>query len=236
MSPVDGAAWRSVHRSRRRPVTGTGRQYLRFAALGDSFSCALPGTGAATPPGWADILAASLGEDHDVSFCDLAEPGATTDDVRRAQAPLARDHRPNLASLVAGLQDVTRSTWDPVTVRYRLMRSADDLAWSGAVILSVRFHDHSTVLGLGRDAGRGLAYRIAELNDIYDEIDDAYGTLRIDLAEHDEVQQDSFWSQHPLHPSLVGHQFLALQFGRLLVEDGLATRLAGLEWAAAPSV
>lgn len=219
--------WTQAIRTRETP-DGTLRGYLRFAALGDSLSCGHPGSGRPRTLSWAELLASSIAHDHDVSFCDLTQAGATTNEVRKTQAPLARDHRPHLASLVAGLQDACRSTWDKDVVRYRLMRSADELRWSGAELMTVRFHDHSKVLGLGTVSGQGLTRRIAELNEIYDELDDAYGGLRLDLAHHDELLEDGFWSTHPLHPSSAGHLFLAQQFARLLSASGLSCRFAGL--------
>lgn len=56
--------------------TGTLRGYVRFAALGDS---ATYGVGDPFGQGWrglARILAESVGESHDISFCNLSSPGA----------------------------------------------------------------------------------------------------------------------------------------------------------------
>src|SRR3954471_16104646 len=77
------------------------RGYIRFAALGDS---ATYGLGDMDPTGtwrgWARHLAAAIGQDHDVSFCNLAVTGSTVADVRRDQLEDALEHRPHLASLI----------------------------------------------------------------------------------------------------------------------------------------
>jgi hypothetical protein len=217
-----------------RPLsTGGERKYIRFAAVGDSFTCPLDDCGPTPVRGWAELLVGSLAHDHDVSFCNRAEAGATTSDVRRTQTPAAQAHRPDLAAIVAGLHDAVRADWDTDTVRYRLMRSADELAWCGAVLMTVRFHDHAKLLGLATAEERRVSERVDALNDIYDEIDDAYGSIRLDLAEVPEVYDSRFWSTHPLQPSTFGHQVVARAFADLLVEQGLDFRRTGLDLATA---
>ena len=88
-------------------------EQIRVAALVDSASC---GVGDPTPQGWrgrAQILADAIATDHPDSFCKLAVRGAVLADVRRSQLDDAVTNRPLVASLVVGLNDVLRSTWDP---------------------------------------------------------------------------------------------------------------------------
>jgi lysophospholipase L1-like esterase len=199
----------------------TRREYVRFVALGDSASS---GVGDPTPDGWrgwARILADAIAVDHHVSFCKLAVPGATVADVRRHQLGQALDHRPVIASLVVGLNDVMQSTWSPAQVREDLLHCAAELARQGALIVTVRFHDHTRVFGLPTLLAGPMRRRIHVLNAIYDEIHENYGTLRVDLAAHPAAYARELWAADRLHPSELGHRRLARIVGHLLNEEGL---------------
>lgn len=201
------------------------RSYVRFAALGDSASC---GVGDPTPSGWrgwAQILADAMGADHDVSFLKLATPGAVVADVRQLQLSEAVDHRPVIASLVVGLNDTMRSTWDSEQMRADLLLCADELARQAALLITVRFHDHTRVLGLPSLLARPLRRRIEVLNDIYDEVHEKYGTLQLDLAADPAIYSRELWSADRLHPSELGHRRLARLVGQLLVDEGLVFEL-----------
>ncbi len=201
--------------------------YIRFAVLGDSASC---GVGDPTPSGWrgwARILSEAIAAKHHVSLCNLAVPGAVVADVRREQLAEALAHRPVVASLVVGLNDTLRSTWDPEQIRADLLHCAGELARQGALVITVRFHDHTRVFGLPRLLARPLRRRIDVLNSIYDEVHEKYGTLRLDLADGPICSRD-LWSFDRLHPSERGHRWVARRVGELLNAEGLAFPLPSL--------
>lgn len=203
--------------------------YLRLAALGDSTTL---GIGDAVPGGWrgwARLLADALGTTYDVSFCNLAVSGATAETVRAGQLADALAHRPDIASLIVGVNDTMRSTWDPHRVRDDLMTTAAALHGSGALLLTVRFHDHGAVFGLPGMLRRPLAARIEAVNRVYDEVHARYGGLRLDLATRPEVAYRQFWSVDRLHPSELGHRTLARCFADLLATEGLGCEPPGLE-------
>jgi lysophospholipase L1-like esterase len=242
-------------RARRGPAPGgstaigsvaVSRSYIRFAALGDSVTYGLGDARRGGCRGWTRILADALGQDHDVSLCNTAVPGATAADVRARQLDTALAHRPDVASLVVGLNDTMRSSWDPEVLREDLLHIAGRLTTQGALLLTVRFHDHTRVLGLPRRLARPMRARIATLNDIYDEIDALFGGLRVDLSDHPEIYHRDFWSIDRLHPSELGHRALADRFAASLNDTGLAfarpslhldgdtpTRLHNLHWLVA---
>ena len=204
------------------------RDYVRFVALGDSASC---GVGDPTPGGWrgwARILADAIAADHHVSFCKLAVPGATVADVRHQQLTEALDHRPVIASLVVGLNDAMRSTWDPEQIRQDLLHCAGELARQGALVVTVRFHDHTRVLGLPALLAGPMRRRIQILNEIYDEVHERYGALRLDLSADPAIYSRDLWAPDRLHPSELGHRRLARLVGQLIVDEGLDFGLPSL--------
>jgi lysophospholipase L1-like esterase len=170
--------------------------------------------------GWARLLAESLGTSYDVSFCNLAISGATTSVVRERQLSDAVAHRPDLASLVVGINDTLRSTWDPVRVREDLFAIGGRLATEGATLLTIRFHDHGEVLGLPGFLRRPLSARIDQVNQVYDDLHQTYGGLRLDLAGRTELTRRECWSVDRFHPSELGHRALAIAMAEVLQTSG----------------
>lgn len=208
-------------RPERRSAEMQTMDYIRFAVLGDSASC---GVGDPTPDGWrgwARLLADAIAEDHHVSLCNLARPGAVAADVRHEQLRDAVAHRPVLVSLVVGIGDVLRVDWDPAQARADLLHCAGALARQGALVVTVRFHDHTRVLGLPSLLARPLRRRIEALNTIYDEVHERYGGLRLDLGAEPGIYARSLWSADRLHLSELGHRYLAHRMGELLDAEGL---------------
>jgi lysophospholipase L1-like esterase len=210
--------------------SGAQRSYVRFVTVGDSATC-----GVGDPAhdgswrGWARILAGAIAEDHDLSFCNLAVSGSTSADVRRVQLPVALEHRPHLAALIVGLNDTMRSSWDPLDVRANLLACAEALSEQGAVLMTVRFHDHGRVLRLPWPLAGVIARRIDALNEIFDEMHRTHGGIRVDLSELPDVYHRAFWSVDRLHPSELGHRVLAVRFAAVLQEQGLRFTPPSLE-------
>lgn len=192
---------------------------VRFVALGDSTTFgmgdALPGGGWR---GFAALLAAAFGDD--APFVNLAVSGARAADVRTAQLGPALRLRPQLASLMVGVNDTMRSDFDPAVVRDHVLVAAGALAESGATLLTVRLHDHSRVFGLPGVLARPLGTRIAEINAIYDETFQRYGGFRVDLHDQPWVYRRESWSVDRLHPSELGHRRLAHSFAAMLAGAG----------------
>ena len=117
----------------------------------------------------------------------------------------------------------------PEALRTDLLHCARLLSEQGALLLTIRFHDHARVFHLPGGLGRRLRERIDVLNQIYDEIHDLYGGLRVDLSVHPGVYDREFWSVDRMHPSEIGHRALAHEFSALLNGHGLDFEPPALE-------
>ncbi|MEQ4205417.1 SGNH/GDSL hydrolase family protein [Actinopolymorpha sp. B17G11] len=202
---------------------------LRYVALGDSLTLGIGDLTTSGWRGWAALLAESLTSTYDLTFHNLAQAGATTTHVRDRQLPEALALRPQLASVIVGVNDTMRSSFDADRVRADLFGTAEKLTRAGADLLMVRFHDHSRVFGLPRLLAGPLARRIEAVNGVYDEIHAAFGGAYIDLAASPAVYAREAWSVDRLHPSELGHRLLARTCAEGLGAVGVRSSPTGVE-------
>ncbi len=215
-------------------------QNLRFVALGDSTTVGIGDPVGAGWRGWSRLLADELAASHRLAYANLAVSGATAASVRATQLPRAVSLKPQLASVVVGVNDTMRSSWDPVRVRDDILTCVGGLAGAGALVMTLRFHDHGGVLGLPALLRRPLWRRIEVVNAAYDEAYAAYGGIRLDLTSEPAVYERPFWSIDRLHPSELGHRRLASAFALALQAHGyslacpsargMVSRRGGQEW------
>ncbi|MEU4393725.1 SGNH/GDSL hydrolase family protein [Kribbella sp. NPDC023855] len=208
---------------------------LHYVALGDSTTVGvgdplngsttdLSGAGARPGEGWrgwASLLADSLGSSHRVTFSNLATSGATAPVVAADQLPATGAGPIDLASLIVGVNDTMRSSFDAAQIRDCLWYCAEQLTGRGALLLTVRFHDHGQVFGLPSWLRLPLWQRIERVNAAYDELHARFGGIRIDMADYPEVYRREFWSIDRLHPAERGHRHLARAFADELQRQGL---------------
>ncbi|HWD80323.1 MAG TPA: SGNH/GDSL hydrolase family protein [Kribbella sp.] len=212
---------------------------LHYVALGDSTTVGVgdPMNGSSTTDlsgagarpgegwrGWASLLADSLASSHRVTFSNFATSGATVPVVATEQLPSAvsvSDDPIDIASLIVGVNDTLRSTFDAGRIREQLHLCAEQLTARGALLLTVRFHDHGKVFGLPRWLRRPLWQRIEQVNVAFDDLHARYGGIRLDMADYPEVYRRDFWSIDRLHPGERGHRTLARAFADELAVRGV---------------
>jgi lysophospholipase L1-like esterase len=192
---------------------------LRFAALGDSITA---GYGDPVPGGWrgwAQLLAEGLAPR--VSFYKLAVSGALTADVVGEQLPAALRLQPDVASVIVGVNDTLRGSFDADAIGRALTETVVQLRAIGAIVLTARLPDPGRMLGLPELLARPLARRVRAVNAITDVVAAQYGTVHFDAAGHPDTYDRRMWSIDRLHPSERGHRLLAAGFGRMLAGAGV---------------
>ncbi|HEY6424593.1 MAG TPA: GDSL-type esterase/lipase family protein, partial [Pseudonocardiaceae bacterium] len=98
--------------------------------------------------GWRGVgplLAAALGAAGAVRYTNLSHTGARMVSLRHQQLPAALAARPDVAVILAGMNDTLRSDFDPDTLREDLDATVTALQAAGAVVLATRFHEHARV-------------------------------------------------------------------------------------------
>ncbi|MFJ4123493.1 SGNH/GDSL hydrolase family protein [[Kitasatospora] papulosa] len=206
------------------PVSRTpARATVRFAALGDSLTEGVGDPVQGGWRGWAALLAEGLaGPGQDVDFRNLAVAGALSADVHAHQAVAAADFRPDLASVVVGVNDTLRSSFDIRRLAARLDEVCALLAGGGAVLLTACLPDPGTALGLPAPLRRPLARRQQAVNTVVHALSARYGAVHLHASDRAWTEDRSLWSVDRLHPGERGHRRLAAGFHRLLAERDLA--------------
>ncbi|UIJ63925.1 SGNH/GDSL hydrolase family protein [Amycolatopsis acidiphila] len=198
------------------------RRARRLAVLGDSTAV---GLGDPVPGrGWRGVgpfVARALDVAPD-GYLNTAFTGARMRCVRAEQLPAAAAHRPDVALVIAGMNDTLRSDFDAAAMAADLDHVVTTLRARGAVVVPVRFHDHGRVFRLPGPLSRALRARIEELNAAIDSVVARHRAPCLDLAALPGAYDLSSWSVDRLHPSELGHRMLARGLTGLLAEAGVA--------------
>ncbi|MEU5889632.1 SGNH/GDSL hydrolase family protein [Streptomyces sp. NPDC047461] len=197
---------------------------VRFVALGDSLTEGVGDPVGEGWRGWAALLAGGLGER--VDFTNLAVSGSQTRDVLERQLPAGLALRPDLVSVVVGVNDTLRCTFDIHAVASRLDAVYAAFASQGAVVLTACLPDPGAMLGLPGALARPLARRQRAVNTVVHALSERYGAVHLHAAEGAWLVDRAMWSADRLHPGERGHRQLAVRFHALLAEAGLATGVA----------
>ncbi|MFE9609483.1 SGNH/GDSL hydrolase family protein [Streptomyces sp. NPDC006012] len=198
---------------------------VRFVALGDSLTEGVGDPVGAGWRGWAALLAGGMAEGP-VDFTNLAVSGAQTRDVLERQTPGALGLRPDVASVVIGVNDTLRCTFDIHAVAARLDEVYAALTRQKTVLLTACLPDPGAMLGLPGVLARPLARRQRAVNTVVHALSERYGAVHLHAAHGAWLTDRAMWSSDRLHPGERGHRQLALRFHTLLVEAGAATGTA----------
>ncbi len=190
----------------------TGAAPVRVVALGDSISCG-EGVGVRVPltATWPALLTAGL---PGAELTPLARPGARARDLVLHQLTPAIAARPQLATLLVGLNDVLRSS--SCDVEDDLEQVVSALRSIGAVVLAVRLHDPVTQLRLPAPLCRALRRRVAAVNEALDRVAARHGAQLLDLADVPGLRRREAWAADRLHPGPAGHRAIAAAAGAAL--------------------
>jgi lysophospholipase L1-like esterase len=194
---------------------------VRFVALGDSLTEGVGDPVGDGWRGWAALLADGLADDR-VEFTNLAVSGAQTREVLELQTPAGLELRPDIASVVIGVNDTLRCTFDIHAVAERLDKVYAAFTGQGATLLTACLPDPGSMLGLPGALARPLARRQRAVNRVVHALSDRYGAVHLHAAEADWITDRAMWSADRLHPGEQGHRQLALRFHALLAEADLA--------------
>jgi lysophospholipase L1-like esterase len=179
----------------------------RLVALGDSTVEGLMDPGPhGEYVGWADRFAATLAVRHpDLLYANLGVRGQTAEEVRTTQLPRALSMSPDVALLVAGVNDVLRPRLDRPGLRENLLTMVAALRDAGAQVLTFTMPDMRRVAPLTC----ALRHRIEYLNDVVREAGASYGAAVVDFAAEPLAGHPALWHDDRLHANTEGHRRIA---------------------------
>jgi lysophospholipase L1-like esterase len=187
--------------------TMSGTDFSRYVALGDSTTEGLddPAPDGRGHVGFADRLAARLvRENPALLYANLAVRGRKARQVRAEQLDLALALEPDLASVVAGLNDILRPRVDLDAVSGEIEAMVTALRAQGATVLGMTFPDPARVM----PAARVARARVLSFNEALRSIASARGTILIDLERYGVIDP-RLWSVDRLHANTAGHRRIA---------------------------
>jgi lysophospholipase L1-like esterase len=188
--------------------------HRRYVALGDSTTEGLEDRYPnGEYRGWADRLAERLAElEPGLRYANLAVRGKRAHQVREEQLDLAIALEPDLASLLAGLNDVLRRNVDVDGVAHEIETMAAGLRRAGADLILVGLPDPVPVNPLARIA----AAHVVRLNAAIRDIAERHGAFLIDLEAHPVASDPRLWHVDRLHGNPEGHRRIAAAAAELL--------------------
>jgi lysophospholipase L1-like esterase len=182
--------------------------YRRFVALGDSTTEGLmdPLPDGSGFRGWADRLAEVLAaREPDLLYANLAVRGKLARQVRETQLDAALALKPDLVSLLAGLNDMLRRSVDVAAVIGEIDGMVARLKDSGADVILFTLPDPVPINPLAKSA----AARLARMNDAIREISTRRGTFLVELDKHSVSSDRRLWNEDRLHANAEGHRRIA---------------------------
>jgi lysophospholipase L1-like esterase len=187
-----------------------------YVALGDSFTA---GTGCEPGDCWADRLAATLAAGRpDFLYRNLAREGAPSDELA-AQVAQAIGLGADLVTVIAGANDVLRTTRPrPEATARNLAAAFDSLeeALPGVVTLTATVPEHWAFVPMGPRTRARVTAGIVEVNAAIRALAAERGIPCLEVAGHSELAEPSNFCEDGLHPSPSGHAKAAVAFKDLL--------------------
>ncbi|MBS1153447.1 MAG: lysophospholipase [Myxococcaceae bacterium] len=197
-------------------------RFERFVALGDSTTEGLDDSdGAGGFRGWANRLAEKLAAAQgSLLYANLGVRGRGAQEIRRDQLEPAVAMRPDLATVVAGMNDLLRWDFDAAGVAGAVGEMQHALVECGAVVVSFTIPDASRRMPIRG----GLSKRTAALNEALRRVSAQSGAVLLDLAAHELAADPRLWSVDRLHANSDGHARIADAIAHLLGLPGADDR------------
>jgi lysophospholipase L1-like esterase len=175
-------------------------EFRRYVAIGDSFTAGAPGLDAR----WPDELAAAL---EPAEYHNLGVAGATTAEVADAQLGPCVELKPDLVTVVCGVNDVLLSVRPDIDAHAEALErifSTMRERLPGATIVTVTTPPIAEHIGLRPLSRRRVEQGIRQLNEISRTLARRYGVLCLEWGDHPLARRRENFAADGFHPSLTG--------------------------------
>lgn len=189
-------------------------QYLRYVALGDSQTEGVgDGDDVTGLRGFADRLAERIAAvNPEVRYANLAVRGRLAGQIRAEQLGPALVLRPDVATVIAGVNDLLRPRFDPDETAAHVEAMFAALTGAGARVATVTIPDITRIAPIARP----VAPRIAALNDRIRLAAARHGVALAETSLHAAATDPRFWAADRLHASPLGHDRISAALAQAL--------------------
>jgi lysophospholipase L1-like esterase len=186
------------------------RVYRRYVAVGDSTTEGMDDPdGNGGYRGWADRFAEHVARAQapgdGLEYANLAIRGRTAAHIRAEQLEPALELEPDLATVVAGMNDILRGSFDAAAVARDIHAMQLALVRRGATVLTFTLPDPAPVMPIARP----LRGRVVALNDLIRKATADSGAVLLDLGAYPVASDPRLWSEDRLHANSAGHERIA---------------------------
>ena len=192
---------------------------LRFAIIGDS---AASGVGDSDSLGnyfgWGYHLAQAFTEP--LIYINASRPGAQSKEVLHEQLPKILIHNPELVAVIVGGNDLLRNGFSPQVFEENLSETLALIEKMGATSMLLELHDPTQIVPMPRLVARVCRRRVNAVNRSTRKLARRYSSVLLETRSLDGIYQREKWHVDRMHPSKLGHQFIADNFAHLLRKRG----------------
>ncbi len=189
-------------------MSPTRPRFERYVAIGDSTTEGLEDPdGRGGYRGWANRFAEHLSRQvGPIAYANLAVRGLTSAQIRERQLEAAVAMRPDVATVVAGVNDLLRPRLELDEVAGHIEAMIRSLVAQGAVVLTFTMPQMDRVNPLARVLRARLDGHNARLREVCART----GALLLDLATAEVAGDPRLWHDDRLHANSLGHERIGL--------------------------
>ena len=194
-------------------------QPLTLAVIGDSAASGVGDSDAnGNHFGWGYHLAQAFNEP--LIYINAARPGARSGEVLEEQLVKVSVHDPELVAVVVGGNDLLRSNFSPTVFENNLRETLIRLVSTGATVMLLELHDPTKIVPMPYLVGRICRRRVAAVNKATSKMAQDFGAIMLPTRSLENIYSRSKWHVDRMHPSKLGHQFIASEFAKMLRDRG----------------
>lgn len=191
---------------------------IHFAVLGDSAAAGIGDSDKfGNNFGWGYYLARAI--QFPLVYANFSRPGAQSQEVRDVQLKSALSFKPNLAAVIVGGNDVLRNGFSPQRFHQNLRETVFELTSRNVSVLLLELHDPNKLLNLPKTLAGILDRRINMVNSITRAVAEEFSTKLLQTRKIADLYSKDMWHVDRMHPSKKGHQCLAANFRKLLLNE-----------------
>jgi lysophospholipase L1-like esterase len=168
--------------------------------------------------GWGFYLAQAFTEP--IVYLNVARPGAQSKEVLKEQLPKVLIHEPELVAVIVGGNDLLRNNFSPKIFEEQLNEILSSLVKTGSTVMLLELHDPTEIVPMPFLVARVCRRRVDFVNKVTHKLAKQYGAIILPTRSLENIYERQMWHVDRMHPSRMGHQFIADNFAHLLRQRG----------------